>query len=281
MGESSKFSSGVTRAPAYRRSSRSGWAVAGESGEPCAPIGKLDRTNFTARQQARCTSGSSEWLGRIVASWRKSFRDTVAVRITLAVLLGIGVAIVVGNAAGWRFALAGWVAAAGLYVGWTQLLFYRMDADQTRVWATREDPTRWLADAVILSASIASLGGVGYLVAAASRSGTESLQAAVVGILTVAASWLAVHTLFTGHYARLYYSGDPGGIDFHDQEPPRFRDFAYVAFTVGMTYQVSDTEINLTSIRGTVLRHALISYLLGAVVLAVTVNLIAGLGAKV
>lgn len=48
-----------------------------------------------------------------------------------------------------------------------------------------------------------------------------------------------------------------------------------------MTYQVSDTEINLTSIRGTVLRHALISYLLGAVVLAVTVNLIAGLGAKV
>jgi uncharacterized membrane protein len=155
-----------------------------------------------------------------------------------------------------------------------------MDAEQTCRWVTREDPTRWVADAVILSASIASLGGVGYVVAAGSRSGAAAIEAAIVGILTVAASWFAVHTLFTVHYARLYYSGDPGGINFHDPEPPRFRDFAYVAYTVGMTYQVSDTEIGLTSIRATVLRHALLSYLLGAVVLAVTINLIAGLGSK-
>ncbi len=89
-----------------------------------------------------------------------------------------------------------------------------------------------------------------------------------------------MHTLFTVHYARLYYSDEPGGINFHDPEPPCFRDFAYVAYTVGMTYQVSDTEIGLRSIRGTVLRHAMLSYLLGAVVLAVTINLIAGLGSK-
>ncbi len=110
--------------------------------------------------------------------------------------------------------------------------------------------------------------------------GAVALAAAFVGVLTVAASWFAVHTLFTVHYARLYYSDEPGGINFHDPEPPRFRDFAYVAFTVGMTFQVSDTEICLTSIRATVLRHALLSYLLGAVVLAVTINLIAGLGSK-
>jgi uncharacterized membrane protein len=211
----------------------------------------------------------------------KLFRDTVAVRISVAVVLGVVVAIMVGNAYGWRFAVAGWVTAAGVYVVWTQLILRGMDAEETCRWATREDPTRWVADAVILSASVASLGGVGYLVAAGSRSGAEAIQAAIVGILTVAASWFAVHTLYTVHYARLYYSGDPGGIDFHDPEPPRFRDFLYVAFTVGMTYQVSDTEINLTSIRATVLRHALVSYLLGAVVLAVTINLIAGLGSKV
>jgi uncharacterized membrane protein len=127
---------------------------------------------------------------------------------------------------------------------------------------------------------VASLGGVGYVVAAGSRSGAEAIQAAILGILTVAASWFAVHTLFTVHYARLYYSDKPGGINFHDPEPPRFRDFAYLAYTVGMTYQVSDTEIGLTSIRAKVLRHALLSYLFGAVVLAVTINLIAGLGSK-
>ncbi|OBJ08455.1 hypothetical protein A5624_00925 [Mycobacterium sp. 1482292.6] len=211
----------------------------------------------------------------------KLFRDTGAVRILVSVALGVAVAVVVGNTAGWRFALAGWIVTAGTYVVWTQLIVLGMDAEQTCRWATREDPTRWIADAVILSASVASLGGVGYVVAAGSRAGHEALAAAVFGILTVAASWVAVHTLYTVHYARLYYSDEPGGINFHDPEPPRFRDFAYLAFTVGMTYQVSDTEIGLTTIRATVLRHALLSYLLGAVVLAVTINLIAGLGAKV
>lgn len=208
------------------------------------------------------------------------FRDTVGARIVVAAVLGVAVALGVGNTLGWRFALAGWIVTAGVYVVWTRLILGGMDADQTREYATREDPTRWASDAVIVSASVASLGGVGYVVAAASRSGPGAVEAAVVGILTVAASWFAVHTLFTVHYARLYYSDEPGGINFHDPEPPRFRDFAYVAFTVGMTYQVSDTEIGLTSIRATVLRQALLSYLLGAVVLAVTINLIAGLGAK-
>ena len=101
----------------------------------------------------------------------KLFRDTVAVRILVCVVLGVAVALLVGNTVGWRFALAGWVITAGSYVLWTQLILYRMDAEQTHRWATREDPTRWVADAVILSASVASLGGVGYVVVAASRSG--------------------------------------------------------------------------------------------------------------
>jgi uncharacterized membrane protein len=206
--------------------------------------------------------------------------ETVAVRIVVAVVIGVAVAIVVGNTAGWRFALVGWVVTAGLYVVWTRLLLGGLDADETREYVTREDPTRWVADAVVVSASLASLGGVGYVVAAGSHSGAGAIEAAILGILTVAASWFAVHTLFSVHYARLYYSDEPGGINFHDPEPPRFRDFAYMAFTVGMTYQVSDTEIGLTSIRATVLRHAMLSYLLGAVVLAVTINLIAGLGSK-
>ena len=210
----------------------------------------------------------------------KLFRDTVAVRILVAVSFGVAVALVVGNTVGWRFGLAGWIVAAGVYVAWTQFILREMDAEQTCTWVTREDPTRWVADVVVLSASIASLVGVGYVVTAGSRSGADAIEAAIVGILTVGASWFAVHTLFTVHYARLYYSDDPGGINFHDPEPPRFRDFAYLAYTVGMTYQVSDTEIGLRSIRATVLRHALLSYLLGAVVLAVTINLIAGLGSK-
>ncbi len=210
-----------------------------------------------------------------------SSRDTVAVRIAVAVAIGGAVAVTVGNTIGWRFAIVGWVVTAGVYVVWAWLILGGMDAEATRRYVTREDPTRLVADVVIISASVASLAGVGYVVAAASRSGPGVIEAALVGILTVAASWFAVHTLFTVHYARLYYSGEPGGINFHDPERPCFHDFAYLAFTVGMTFQVSDTEIGLTSIRATVLRHALLSYLLGAVVLAVTINLVAGLSSRI
>jgi len=215
-----------------------------------------------------------------VKSFATFARETVAVRILLAVLLGVVVALVVANTVGWRFALVGWIATAGLYVVWTRTLLGGMDAEGTCRYVTREDPTRWVADVVIVTASLASLIGVGYVVAAGSNNGTQAVEAAIVGLVAVGASWFAVHTLFTVHYARLYYSGEPGGIDFHDPNPPDFRDFAYMAYTVGMTYQVSDTEIGSTEIRATVLRHALLSYLLGAVVLAVTINLIAGLGSK-
>ncbi len=88
-----------------------------------------------------------------------------------------------------------------------------------------------------------------------------------------------VHTIFTLRYAALYYrTGTPGGIDFNQVAPPRYRDFAYVAFTLGMTFQVSDTDITDSEIRATALRHALLAYLFGTLVIAVTVNMLAGLG---
>ena len=60
-------------------------------------------------------------------------------------------------------------------------------------------------------------------------------------------------------------------------ELPQYSDFAYLAFTVGMTFQVSDTEVNATVMRATVLRQALLSYLFGVVIIAIMINLVAGL----
>ena len=68
-----------------------------------------------------------------------------------------------------------------------------------------------------------------------------------------------------------------GGIDFKSDEAPDYLDFAYVAFTVGMTFQVSDTDVQARRIRRTVTRHAFLAYLFGAVILAVAVSVIAGL----
>ena len=68
-----------------------------------------------------------------------------------------------------------------------------------------------------------------------------------------------------------------GGIDFKSDAKPKYSDFAYVAFTLGMTYQVSDTDLQSPVMRATALRHALISYVFGAVIIAATINLVAGL----
>lgn len=101
-------------------------------------------------------------------------------------------------------------------------------------------------------------------------------DAAALGIASVIGAWLVVHTVYTSRYAPLYYSDDPDGIDFNQAEPPAFADFAYLAFTMGKTYQVSDTDLQTRPIRVTALRHALLSYLLGAVVSATAINLVAG-----
>lgn len=84
--------------------------------------------------------------------------------------------------------------------------------------------------------------------------------------------------MFTLRYARLYYVNGSGGIDFNQgDDPPAYVDFAYLAFTIGMTYQVCDTDLKTRKIRATALRQALLSYVFGAMVLALTVNLVAGL----
>jgi len=75
----------------------------------------------------------------------------------------------------------------------------------------------------------------------------------------------------------VYYIDEDGGIDFNEPDPPTYLDFAYLAFTIGMTFQVSDTDLTHKVIRATALRHALLSYLFGAIIVATTINLVAGL----
>ena len=95
-------------------------------------------------------------------------------------------------------------------------------------------------------------------------------------------SWIMLHTIFTFHYAHLYYSkikGDPAvsGLDFPSEKNPDYIDFVYFSFIIGMTFQVSDVTINSRIIRRTVLAHSLLAFALNTFVVALTINLIAGL----
>ena len=177
--------------------------------------------------------------------------------------------------------VAGWDAAALVFSVWVWTVIATMNPDATKTHATRENPGRAISDVIIIFAAIASLAAVGVvLIQAASAKGATQGLLAGFGVASIALSWFAVHTLFTLRYALLYYTGAGGGIDFNQTLPARYLDFAYLAFTIGMTFQVSDTDIQKPTIRATALRHALLSYLLGAVVLASSINLVVSLGSS-
>jgi uncharacterized membrane protein len=174
--------------------------------------------------------------------------------------------------------LVGWDVAAAVYAAWSWATIWHRDPAATARLALREDPGRAIADALLLIASTASVLAVAAAIAAgrAGSPGERDLHAGLA-VASVVLSWTVVQTVFTLHYARLYYSHPAGGIDFNQEAPPRYSDFAYLAFTVGMTFQVSDTDLQTAALRAEALRQALLSYLLGAVILAATINLVAGL----
>jgi uncharacterized membrane protein len=203
----------------------------------------------------------------------------IAVRGGIALAVGVAAATGVVGTLGWRYGPpVGWIAAASVYLVWTWLAVGRLDPQSTAAHASREDPTRSMTEVVVIAASVASLVGVGYLLASGSSKGGQPEIFAGIGAAIVVTAWFVVHTVFTLRYARLYYVNDEGGIDFNQgDERPAYVDFAYLAFTIGMTYQVSDTDLKTRKIRATALSQALLSYVFGAVVLAITVNLVAGL----
>ena len=174
--------------------------------------------------------------------------------------------------------LAGWDVAVVIYLVWVWIAVWRLDPGTTGRLAKREDPSSAVAELVVIGAGIAMLVAVGFALARAGQA-TGGMKAFLVtlGLLSVVLSWTIVHTVYALRYARAYYSEPNGGIEFNEEEPPTYTDFAYFAFTVGMTFQVADTNITSKEIRRITLHHALLSYLFGAVLLGLVINVVATL----
>jgi uncharacterized membrane protein len=213
------------------------------------------------------------WLGWYAPAMRRAVIVSavgLTVMVVLVWFLPWGLAVVVG-----------WDAAALTLLVSIWPIILRADATHAAQLATREDETRGTAAVLLLGASVASLVGVGLALDLAGReSGPLRVLLIGVAVVTVVVSWTVVNTVYTLRYADLHFRSRMGGIAFGDpdgRERPTYRDFAYVAFTIGMCYQVSDTTVGDRRIRGTVLSQAFLSYVFGVVIVAGSVNLIAGL----
>jgi uncharacterized membrane protein len=210
--------------------------------------------------------------------WRAPALQRAVIVMAIGAVVGVGLVFVTS----WQMAvIAGWDAAMAVFIGAVWPIILRANGEKTARLATREDETHGEATTLLVGGSAASLLGVGFALGLASRShGTTRGLLIAVAVLTVALSWTTMNTVYTLRYAHLDYHPRDDGVDFGESEGrhrPAYRDFAYLAFTIGMTYQVSDTTVRSSRIRRTVLAHAVLSYLFGVVIVAGAVNLIASL----
>jgi len=199
-----------------------------------------------------------------------AFTDGLIVAVVLLPFVTWGLALVVG----WDTA-----ALTVLLTIWSVII--RADSSLAPQLAAREDETEGSARVLLVGASVASLLGVGYAAHLAGlASGAPRLLLIGVAVLTVVLSWAVMNTVYTLRYADQHFRSKPGGIEFgteDGQQHPGYRDFAYVAFTIGMCYQVSDTTLRDPLVRRTALAHAILAYVFGVVIIAGSVNLISGL----
>lgn len=155
-------------------------------------------------------------------------------------------------------------------------MFYNTSAAETHLKAKMQDETRSEIFAVVVVSTFAGLLAV-ILLLLDKEIKTIDLVTAISGMFL---SWVLVHTTFTMRYAHLFYgdsSNKNGGLDFPGDEDPDFIDFAYFSFVIGMTFQVSDVEISSRRIRRLTLLHSIISFIFNTVIVALTINALAGL----
>ncbi|MEV4656567.1 DUF1345 domain-containing protein [Micromonospora sp. NPDC049301] len=193
----------------------------------------------------------------------------------------------VGVVAGTATALAGapaltplviWTIAAGTNLVWVWRACWSASPERTEELAEAERDSR-STDTAILIASVISIAAVAEaLVRASGEQDMVAVALVFLSVVAVVLAWALVNTVFAFKYARLYYRDDDGGIDFKREDRPAYADFAYVAFTVGMSFAPGENEPTTNHMRRIALGHALLLYAFGTGILAVAVNLVTNLG---
>ncbi|WP_316805863.1 DUF1345 domain-containing protein [Pedobacter agri] len=171
----------------------------------------------------------------------------------------------------------GWDVFCLLLISLHWYMFFNTSASETHLKARMQDETRGEIFAIVVVSTFAGLLAVVLLLI---NKDIEPVDL-IVAISGMFLSWFLVHTTFGMRYAHLYYGDSEtnkgSGLDFPGDDEPDFIDFAYFSFVLGMTFQVSDVEISSRKIRRLSLLHSLIAFIFNTVIVALTINALAGL----
>lgn len=169
-----------------------------------------------------------------------------------------------------------------LILNW--ITFFKTSSQDIRQRAKIEDSSRVVIFSIVLISTFASLLAIVLLLVTRSQKQEWKALSLAVSVTGMVLSWMLVHSIYTIRYAHLYYANHPskkdthaGGLDFPGEEKPDFIDFAYFSFVLGMTFQVSDVQITSKSLRRLALMHGMLSFGYNTVIVALTINVVAGL----
>ena len=164
------------------------------------------------------------------------------------------------------------------------ILFFTVTANELCTIVEKQDDGLKVIFMIVLVAVCFSLFGTLLLLNSKNESTFNKVFHTIVSLSPVLLSWILLHTTFAIRYAHLYHDhnklntgSNVGGLDFPTKEQPDYMDFAYFSFVIGMTFQVSDVQVNSRVIRRFVLMHSLISFVFNTIIVALTINTIAGL----
>jgi uncharacterized membrane protein len=177
-----------------------------------------------------------------------------------------------------------WNVGVLVYIGLALQLFLTEGPEDMDAHAERQQEGEWTIFWLTVGAVIFSFVAIfGEFASIKSLEGeAKGLHVGLVAV-TLFLSWLMTHTSFAIRYAHEYYARDLGGTEidrglrFPGDEMPDYFDFFYFALVLGMTFQVSDVQITARKLRRMATAHGLLGFLFNTIILALTVNIAAGL----
>jgi uncharacterized membrane protein len=203
-------------------------------------------------------------------------------RLWIAVIAAIGLYFIWPH--GWSGVsriLISWNVGVVLFVVLLYAKMTRLSADDMCSRFIEDDETApVILFFAVLAAFLSLVAIVEILSTIKQASGGVRAAHLVLAAVTVASSWTLVPTLFTMHYADMFYSVVPGGdrpLNFPKTAQPLFWDFAYFSFTIAAACQTADVATNCIGVRKVVIAHTVISFVFNAAVLGFAINVTAGL----
>lgn len=198
--------------------------------------------------------------------------------------VGAAAAIVVGGLGPASCAIAGWDAFCLAYLGLNLPAMAGRGPADIRARAAALDQGQAVILLIIVAAAAMSLAAIGVELSRAKPAhGLEKGLRVAAAFVSLTASWLTIQLVFAQHYAHAYYSADAqtgadsGGLRFPGRQAPDYWDFVHFSVIVGVAAQTADIAITSKRMRRLGTAHSLIAFTFNTLILALTINLLAGL----